>query len=591
MSRDTTMPTRPQRSAPGWSVRQRLILLALAVAVPFMLLNAAIIRQLAESEREARRQSILLSARALMNAADALIEKHIAIAQTLAASPALQADDDAAFRRDASRALPALGGAWVVLADETGQQRVNLLRESDTALPRRHPDAFALQRRAHETGRPQVSGVFPGAALGAPIVSVEVAVPRDGKPPLGLAVIMQPKTFQPLIAEAMLPPGWLAGIVDRSGSFVARSRDHDSNVGRKASAGFQAVARAAPEGFHEFPSLEGEPVANAHVTSRLSGWVLGLAAPVSLFEAPVRRIAIAASLWGLAATLLSLALAFWASGRIAAPIEQLGRGTHSLSERRALAFERTGVPEVDRVLQVLATTSKTLIEHDRERDRHERHTHLIMRELSHRAKNLLSIILAMARQTGRESASLAEFQDSFAARVQSLAAAHDLLVSEGWSGASLRQIVQAQLAPFAHAQVEIAGPDVFVAPEAVQNLGLALHELATNATKHGALSVEGGKVRLAWAFHRAGESRSLRLTWTERGGPAVREPARHGFGRTVLERVAILALGGKGSLDFTTSGVVWTCEIDQRFIVDDAADASPARAHDTSSAAPDRRAP
>ena len=576
------MLSRPQ-SASGWSVRQRLILLALAVAVPFLLLNAGIIRQLAESEREARRQSILFSARALMNATDALIEKHIALAQTLAASPALQADDDVAFRREAMRALPALGGAWVVLADESGQQRVNLLRESDTALPHRHPDALGAQRRARETGRPQVSGVFPGAALGAPIVSVEVPVLRDGKPPLGLAVIMQPKIFQPLIAEAMLPTGWLAGIIDREGSFVARSRDHDSNVGRKASPGFQTVARATAEGFHEFPSLEGEPVANAHVTSPLSGWVLGLAAPVSLFEAPVRRTAIAAALWGLAATLLSLALAIFASGRIAEPIEQLGVGTHSLSERRALAFERTGVPEVDRVLHVLATTSQTLIEHDRERDRHEQHTHLIMRELSHRAKNLLSVILAMARQTGRESSNLAEFQDSFAARVQALAAAHDLLVSEGWSGASLRHIVQAQLAPFAHARVEIAGADVFVAPEVVQNLGLALHELATNATKHGALSTDDGKVRIEWTYHGEGESRRLRLTWSESGGPVVRKPARHGFGRTVLERVTIVALGGKGALDFAASGVVWSCEIDQQFIVNDDAGVSFARARDSAS--------
>ena len=575
------MLSRPHSAASGWSVRQRLILLALAVAVPFMLLTAGIIRQLAESEREARRQSIIFSARALMNATDALIAKHIAIAQTLAASPALQIEDYAGFRREAARALPALEGAWVVLADDGGQQLVNLLRPTDADLPRRHADALAVQRHARETGRPQVSGVFPGAVLGNPIVTVEVPVLRDGKPPLGLAVIMQPKIFQPLIAEAMLPGGWLAGIVDRNGNFVARSRDHDSNVGRKASPGFQAVARASPEGWHEFPSLEGEPIANAHVTSRLSGWALGLAAPISLFEAPVRRTAIAAALWGLAATLLSLALAIWASGRIAAPIERLGIGTRSLSERRALAFERTGVPEVDRVLQVLATTSKTLIEHDRERDRHERHTHLIMRELSHRAKNLLSIILAMARQTGRESASLAEFQDSFSARVQALAAAHDLLVSEGWSGASLRHIVQAQLAPFEHGRVTIAGDDVFVAPEAVQNLGLALHELATNATKHGALSAADGKVRIDWAYHGEGESRRLRLTWSESGGPAVREPARHGFGRTVLERVTIVALGGKGALDFAAGGVVWTCEIDQRFIIDD--DAGSGHERDTAS--------
>ena len=250
------------------------MLLALAVALPFMLLTVGIVWQLASNERETRREAILFSTRALMNAVDAILNKQVAVAQLLATSPALQADDLSAFRAEAERAALGLSGGWIVLSDQSGQQLMNLIRPAGEPLPRRPPNALELQRRAIETGQVQISDVFTGAALNAPVVTVEVPVRRRGKPPLCLTIVMQPRIFLPLFEQWNLPEGWLAGLIDRDGNFIARSRNHDENVGRPASEGFRAAARNARQGWNEMISLEGGAIANGHVTSPLSQWVM-----------------------------------------------------------------------------------------------------------------------------------------------------------------------------------------------------------------------------------------------------------------------------------------------------------------------------
>ena len=130
-----------------------------------------------------------------------------------------------------------------------------------------------------------------------------------------------------------------------------------------------------------------------------------------------------------------------------------------------------------------------------ERKEGEAHLRLLMRELTHRSKNLLAVIQAMARQTAKHTGSIQTFVERFGARVQALARSHDLLVQESWHSASLNELVRSQLAYYLDRepdQVLIEGPDVRLKPEAAQSLGLALHELATNAAKHGAMSRSGG---------------------------------------------------------------------------------------------------
>lgn len=197
-----------------------------------------------------------------------------------------------------------------------------------------------------------------------------------------------------------------------------------------------------------------------------------------------------------------------------------------------------------------------------ERKNSEEHIYQLLRELTHRGKNLLAVIQAIASQTGRQSDTIEEFQESFTKRLQGLAASHDLLVVQNWKGAALTDLMRDQLRVFANSgstAIEFSGPEIFVDPHTTEQLGLALHELATNAVKHGALSKSSGQVSVVWAIEppSADAPEKLRITWTERGGPPVSPPTRKGFGHVVFERIVARALGGKVEADFAPDGLVW----------------------------------
>jgi two-component sensor histidine kinase len=195
-----------------------------------------------------------------------------------------------------------------------------------------------------------------------------------------------------------------------------------------------------------------------------------------------------------------------------------------------------------------------------ERKEGEAHLRLLMRELTHRSKNLLAVIQAMARQTARHTGSVEQFLERFSARVQALSRSHDLLVQESWHGASLRNLVRSQLAYYLDRepdQVSIEGPDVRLKPEAAQSLGLALHELAANAAKHGALSRSSGRVDVSW--EPLPDNGGVELIWRETKGPKVSMPKRRGFGSMVIEHNLTRALDAEVSLDFAADGL--TCRV------------------------------
>lgn len=188
----------------------------------------------------------------------------------------------------------------------------------------------------------------------------------------------------------------------------------------------------------------------------------------------------------------------------------------------------------------------------------EAHMRDIMRELTHRSKNLLAVIQAMARQTARHSTTTEEFLERFAARLQAISASHDLLVLESWHGASLSELVRAQLAHYLDresAQVSVEGPALLLKPEAAQGLSLAIHELATNAAKYGGLSTPAGRVVIQWRMIEDAAGDGVEVVWAESGGPEVKPPDRRGFGSMVIERNLAHALEADVNLEFPPAGV------------------------------------
>ena len=192
-----------------------------------------------------------------------------------------------------------------------------------------------------------------------------------------------------------------------------------------------------------------------------------------------------------------------------------------------------------------------------ERKEGEAHLRLLLRELTHRSKNLLAVIQAMARQTARHAGSIDGFLNQFASRLQALAASHDLLVRESWHGASLTELIHSQLSDYLSAggQVAAEGPAVALKPEAAQNLGLALHELAANAKKFGALSVPEGRVSIAWDCGNDAGNNALTLNWREENGPKVKARRKSGFGSLVIERNLARSIDAQVTMTFDPDGV------------------------------------
>jgi PAS domain S-box-containing protein len=177
------------------------------------------------------------------------------------------------------------------------------------------------------------------------------------------------------------------------------------------------------------------------------------------------------------------------------------------------------------------------------------HIEFVMRELSHRSKNLLAVVQAIAFRSLRTADTFADFETKFLARIHSLARAHDLLVRQEWSGVNIHDVVKAELAIFDGGRakrIDVRGDTIALNAAAAQNMALALHELATNAIKSGALSCDAGRVALSWAPAEGG----VRVLWQESGAPAVGTPARKGFGTTMLT-----ALFQQAQFDYEPDGL------------------------------------
>jgi two-component system CheB/CheR fusion protein len=171
----------------------------------------------------------------------------------------------------------------------------------------------------------------------------------------------------------------------------------------------------------------------------------------------------------------------------------------------------------------------------------------------------------MARRTAKSSATFPEFEAQFGSRIQGLAHSNALLVEQDWKGVSLEKLVETQLAPFVGTdtmRVEMRGPQVVLAAGAVQTLGLALHELATNASKYGAFLAPEGKVNLNWSFGGGnGAPEFFRLEWREAGGPPVKPSNRKGFGRFVTDQMITRSLDATVEVDFSPDGLRWTVQM------------------------------
>jgi two-component sensor histidine kinase len=223
-------------------------------------------------------------------------------------------------------------------------------------------------------------------------------------------------------------------------------------------------------------------------------------------------------------------------------------GRHQEVEVVANLYEENGRPVIQCNIRDIS-----------ERRRIEEHVKLLTAEVNHRAKNLLAVTQAVAHQTAKYG-DPATFMERLSDRIDGLAAGQDLLVKSLWQGVEVADLVEAQLAHFKDligTRVLIEGPRVLLTMAAAQGIGMALHELATNAAKYGALSNLEGQVRITWQITSVPKA-AFSMSWLEVGGPKVAAPTRKGFGQIVIGRMAEAAVDGTAEIVFREKGLSWS---------------------------------
>jgi two-component sensor histidine kinase len=369
------------------------------------------------------------------------------------------------------------------------------------------------------------------------LASANIPVFRNDEPFRVLALAMNVRSFVDLLAFQDLPKNWRGAIRDARGRLVARVPDNDRWVGQLASAKFLAIKNE--DGLFDVTSREGEEFLIANTHSNLSDWTVGIGVKKSELRAAVfGAIGWAIALGG-TISLLSLIFAIWIAKRITGPLAELRQKAEVVLADPQIRFE-PGVPELGELWAALSRAATN--------------QHLLIQELNHRTRNLLSVVQSIANQTAASKPT--DFVERFSRRIQALSASQDLLVQGEWRGVEIEALVRAQLAHFTDLigeRIMIEGPPLSVTPSAAQSIGMALHELATNAGKYGSLSDDHGSVSIDWRL----DGGQFSIGWIERDGPRVKRPKRRGFGTTIISTVAEANVGGEVELNYQSSGVIW----------------------------------
>ncbi|MFN3892688.1 MAG: sensor histidine kinase [Beijerinckiaceae bacterium] len=544
-----------QRRARAFSVPQLLSLLTIVTLAPLVLFGAAALHLWDKRERQADVARLEAHAASLSQAVDREIRGFRETLEGMVNSPELKAGQVDVFSTYAREVANRVGGHFALI-DPVMRQLMNTSAPQGSELPPAR--ATSAIKRVLATKQTLVTNYEPRPVSGQTQFTILAPVINDGNVISIFGYAPPPDSIQTIVMQTYRPDGWRAAVLDRNGTIVARSEAFNEFFGRPATPGFMERIRAST-GVIESTDLQGHVSMTAWHTSSV-GWKIIVWAPTEVLQQRTRLAVRALALAALGALFISLLASWFASRLIRGPAQRLVEAAHSLGEGQIVHFAPTRMKEANAIGASLSEASDLI--HRREADLRtsQAHTNLVMRELSHRSKNLLAMVQAMARQSARSSSSFAEFQPRFIERLQSLSMSHDLLVKTDWTSVPMRTLIAEQLRAFIDQPADrltLTGEHLMLKPEAAQNLGMVFHELGSNAVKHGSLSVPGGRVHIDWRFE-GDEAPTLVLRWSETGGPPVRPPTSRGFGTTIIEKLIPQSLQGEAKMSWEESGFEWT---------------------------------
>ena len=467
----------------------------------------------------------------------------------LATSEHLETSNFRALHAQAAKALEETDSHFLVV-DRNFNQLLNTRVPFDTPL--RKVSDVESATRAFERAERTVSGLFYGRTAQKWVFNVYLPVRLRNGETLLLTLTQNADSLAKAVNRDILSPGWSAAVLDEGGHVIVTSDMNSDATGKPF---FLQVVPALRLGVG---SVRNEGIDYQVVTefSALTGWRMIAWAKASDVQAP----AVSSLLWlmigGAVFAVLAAVGAFMIARVLSRDVRQLARDA-----RRLGMGER--IPERRHVITELETVSTALSEAADARTKAESEVRFLMREVAHRSKNQLTVIQAMLNQSAGGTDSAADFADAFRKRVAGLARSTDLMIANAAQGVDLAELARNQLKPFVPedaSRVKIEGPTVRIDTQTSQTLGMALHELSTNATKYGAFANNTGRVELRWTI----DEESLALTWREHGadiGPDDAAASRKGFGSLVLERMLGMALDARLQRTMHDDGIEWNVTI------------------------------
>jgi two-component sensor histidine kinase len=529
------------------SLRRRLSILGLLIVCPLLIAGTVVSALYVLGEQKSLRNEATATVRDAATTIDHELRGHLLALQIISTSINVGDDRFERVYRQAKQLSDTIDGSVVSLRRDNGDL------EFDTRLPLgttpekamseelRSAEGKGLRNRAFA-----ISDVFVEARTGKAYVAIVQPVIAGGTTYL-LDLAIPAEIIATIMRSQLRHPEWLIGVTGNDHRMIARNWESERYVGQRAS---DAFIQNTPgnEGVFEASTIDGVGVFTAYTRSKLTGWRVATGIPIRIFEAPLYHSLFALVGIGFIGLFCSLGFSYAYAGIILRPAKEL-RFLANASRRDAQLPRTTGIREFDDVVGVLGKAFSDL-------DDRDRHQQTLVNELNHRAKNTLTAIQAIARQTYRQSKSWEDFRNNFEYRLMAMAQSFDLLTKNDWVSGELREVITECSKPFCETdKIQLTGPSVLLSPRAIVGVGMIIHELATNATKYGALSTATGWVEVNWEVQKVGRTQKIHLQWKEREGPGVVQSAHKGFGSSLIASTIENDLHGEAETKLDADGL------------------------------------
>ncbi len=539
---------------PTASIGTYLVVMATVITLPLILFVGYLMLRLEAEKRDDLQRETIEDVRVVSRNIDRRLQEIATSLNLLSQFPELESGNLAAFQGRVADSLKR-EGLYAILATKDGQQHLN------TRVPFGKPlgkvPAEADLAKAIESRRITVSNIFFGSTSKEWVFNVTMPLdPELGSAGDALILTQNASDLSRLISTENLPRNWAVAIIDGTNRVVVSTAPDEAAIGKPF------VTPAILSEMQAFSGNFFDGKGNLYAYAQLPGWQWKTVmwGPLAASQAALVDTWRQMMIGSLVLVLIAIGGAYLVGRQLRSSIRDLTLMAERIGEGEIVAPVDTKIKEANQVAIALSNASF-------DRSQSEERLQLLLHELVHRSKNILTLVQAMIRQLGRENKSIPEFQKEVDHRLRGLGMSIRALAEVQWQGLPIRKLIETHLDVFGTVaeRFVLAGDDFMLSPEAAQNFGLVVHELTTNSIKYGALSAPSGKITVRWEPVEKDGRKMLHLVWTETGGPPAQEPSRKGFGTTVIKRHAEGAFGGNVTTEYRESGFEWALEAPMRY--------------------------